>query len=281
MASSTLEQCRDIKAAKLAYNKKDAFASAAAHSPKPDIEMANRGSSPEEHQKAGEYVKSVVLGGLDGIVTTFAVVSGARGGGLGLDVILVLGFSSILADALSMGIGDGLSRKAEEEYALAERDRENWEMEHYPEGEIQEMIQIFTQKGMTSEDAEVVMRKYGEYPDLFVDFMMHFELDLQVPTGGYYGWVKNGFVTFCSFLFFGVFPLLAYVVLYKTTISEEGLFTISCIVSAVMFFLLGAFKTKFSNKRWYLGGLEIFFMGSGTAAVSYGVGYLVEGILSR
>ena len=118
-----------------------------------------------------------MLGGLDGIVTTFAVVSGATGGGLGTDVILVLGFSNILADALSMGVGDALSSKAEQEYVLAEKDRETWEMENYPEGEIQEMIEIFTEKGMTKEDSEMIMQKYAEYPELFVEFMMNFELD--------------------------------------------------------------------------------------------------------
>ena len=101
-----------------AYIKKDVLASADVHR-KHALEMTSPGSCPEEHQKSGEFIKSVVLGGLDGIVTTFAVVSGARGGGLGLEVILVLGFSSIFADALSMGMGDGLSRKAEEEYTLS------------------------------------------------------------------------------------------------------------------------------------------------------------------
>ena len=92
--------------------KKDPNASARAHG---KTEGATTASSPEQHQKSGEFIKSFVLGGLDGIVTTFAVVSGATGGGLGIDVILVLGFSNILADALSMGVGDALSNKAEQE----------------------------------------------------------------------------------------------------------------------------------------------------------------------
>ena len=158
-----------------------------------------------------------MLGGLDGIVTTFAVVSGATGGGLGTDVILVLGFSNILADALSMGVGDALSSKAEQEYVLAEKDRETWEMENYPEGEIQEMIEIFTEKGMTKEDSEMIMQKYAEYPELFVEFMMNFELDLQIPNQDDNPW-KSGFVTFCSFIFFGLFPLLGYAMLYLSLI---------------------------------------------------------------
>eukprot|EP00954_Amorphochlora_amoebiformis_P020907 1342784-Amorphochlora_amoeboformis.AAC.1 len=78
-------------------------------------------------------MKSIVYGGLDGIITTFAVVSGAAGGGFGIDVILVLGFANMFADALSMGMGDALSTKAANAAALKERDRELWELENYPE----------------------------------------------------------------------------------------------------------------------------------------------------
>ena len=275
--STSLETKRSLSEARLAYDHRDEKASVQVHKKK-EIEMDVKGASPENHQKSGEFVKSVVLGGLDGIVTTFAVVSGATGGGLGIDVILVLGFSNILADALSMGVGDALSSKAEQEYILAEKDRETWEMENYPEGEIQEMIEIFTKKGMSKEDAELIIRKYAEYSDLFVEFMMNFELDLQIPNADDNPW-KHGLVTFCSFIFFGLFPLLGYALLYTVSVSEADLFIISCTVSAIMFFVLGAVKTKFSNKKWYYGGMEILVMGSSTAAVSYLVGFLVERII--
>lgn len=72
---------------------------------------------------------------MDGILTSFAIVAGATGGQLSVPVVLVLGFSNILADALAMGVGEFLSSKAENEWILSERKRESWEMETYPEGE--------------------------------------------------------------------------------------------------------------------------------------------------
>ena len=108
---------------------------------------------------------------------------------------------------------------------------------------------------------------------------MNFELDLQVPNQDDPPW-KHGLVTFCSFIFFGLFPLLGYAILYSAAINEQDLFIISCNVSALMFFILGAIKTKFSQKIWYYGGLEILVMGSCTAAVAFLVGFLVEGIIS-
>lgn len=61
-----------------------------------------------------DYAKSITYGGLDGIITTFAVVAGANGGNLGLTAIIVLGFSNLLADGFSMAAGDYLSSTTEE-----------------------------------------------------------------------------------------------------------------------------------------------------------------------
>ena len=60
-----------------------------------------------------DYAKSIVYGGLDGIITTFAVVAGAVGGKLGMMTIIILGFSNLLADGFSMAIGDYLSSTTE------------------------------------------------------------------------------------------------------------------------------------------------------------------------
>ena len=95
--------------------------------------------------------------------STFAVVSGATGGGLGVNVILILGFSNIIADAISMGVGDALSTKAENEYILRERGREEWELENDKQGEIREMVEIFVGKGMSKEDATDIITKFAKW----------------------------------------------------------------------------------------------------------------------
>ncbi|CAM9760856.1 unnamed protein product, partial [Heterosigma akashiwo] len=82
------------------------------------------GQHRENHKGGGEYVKAMIFGGLDGILTSFAIVAGAVGGGLAWQSVLILGFSNILADALSMGVGEYLSSKAHNEYVLSEKKRE-------------------------------------------------------------------------------------------------------------------------------------------------------------
>lgn len=102
-------------------------------------------SSEESHQLEGEILKSIIFGGLDGILSSFAIIAGAAGGSLSTKTILILGFSNIFADALSMGVGEYLSTTADNEYVISERKREQWEMETYPEEEIRGMIGVFPQ----------------------------------------------------------------------------------------------------------------------------------------
>ena len=59
------------------------------------------------------YMKEFVYGGIDGSVTTFAVVAGATGGKLDAGVIIVLGFANLIADGFSMSVGNYLSEKSD------------------------------------------------------------------------------------------------------------------------------------------------------------------------
>ena len=79
---------------------------------------------PSSRPEGGQYIKSIVYGGLDGVLTTFAIISAATGSGMSTLVILILGFSNKFADALSMGLGDALSSMAERDHILQERERE-------------------------------------------------------------------------------------------------------------------------------------------------------------
>jgi len=113
--------------ARKAFEGADATASRVYH------ESKLHGAATEEaHQSEGGLLKPIIFGGLDGILTSFAIVAGAAGGNLAPEVVLVLGFSNIFADALSMGVGEFLSSKANNEWILSERAREAWEMDNFP-----------------------------------------------------------------------------------------------------------------------------------------------------
>jgi VIT1/CCC1 family predicted Fe2+/Mn2+ transporter len=165
-----------------------------------------------------------------------------------IHVILILGFSNLFADALAMGVGEFLSSKAENEWILSERKRENWEMENYPEGEIREMIDIYKERGMSHEDAVLVINTMAKYKDFFVDVMMAEELQLQVPEADHkVESMREGVAMFFAFASCGSLPLLGYVIIPAMfpSLPEEALFTAACAVTGITLFAMGSVKSMF------------------------------------
>ena len=65
-------------------------------------------------QVARHYIRELIYGANDGIITTFAVVAGVAGGGLSLRVVLIIGAANLIADGLSMAVGNYLSIRSHE-----------------------------------------------------------------------------------------------------------------------------------------------------------------------
>jgi VIT1/CCC1 family predicted Fe2+/Mn2+ transporter len=72
-------------------------------------------------QIARHYVRELIYGSNDGIITTFAVVAGVAGGGLSLAVVLIIGAANLVADGLSMAVGNYLSIRSHESVLEAQQ----------------------------------------------------------------------------------------------------------------------------------------------------------------
>lgn len=256
--------------ARNAYAEKDLDGSQAAH--QPDVIA----QSMEEHGGAShQYIGDMVYGGLDGIVTTFAIVSGVAGAKLGADVILILGLANLLADGMSMAAGAYLSTKSEREYYDREREREAWEVDHFPDGELAEMIEIYKAKGYSPEDAETLVRIQSQNKDRWVDTMMVHELGLlpdeRTPS-------RSAMATLGSFIAAGSVPLLAYLAGLFLPITPQTAFVASLVLSAAALFGLGAAKVLVTERDWFRSGLEMLLVGGLAAGVAYLVGYLLAGL---
>lgn len=256
--------------ARKAFEKKDLAASGEAHSPEA-IARAMEAHGGTSHQ----YIGDMVYGGLDGIVTTFAVVSGVAGAGLGSGVILILGLANLLADGLSMAAGAHLSLKSEREYYDRERQREAWEVEHFPDGERAEMLELHKAKGYSEEDAETLVEIQSKRKDLWVDEMMVQELGL-LPDDRKP--IMSAAATFGAFLVAGAVPLLAYLVGLFVSVDPDAALTVSVLLSGLALFGLGAAKVLVTERNWFRSGLEMLVVGGVAAGVAYLVGYLLQGL---
>lgn len=232
--------------------------------------------SSENHLDGGDHIKSAVYGGLDGIITTFATVTSVAGSGLPHSVILILGLAHLVADGLSMGLGDALSSQAEADLVAHERKREMWEFENYPQGEIEEMVELYVEKGISAEDARMVITTLAKYKEAFVDIMMVEELNL-MPVDDDFSPFTGGLITFGSFVLFGAVPLLSYLVNLLPFINMSATMTLigSCILTVITLFALGAMKGNLVGQCWYKSGASMAMNGSIAAASGWVIGYLL------
>lgn len=260
---------------KKAYGDNDAETSRLLHQLK--MEMGSHTHAQENHMTGGEHIKSAVYGGLDGIITTFATVTSVAGSGLPHSVILIIGLAHLVADGLSMGLGDMLSSQAEHDLANHERSREMWEFENYPEGEIEEMVELYEKKGISTDDALLVVHTLAKYKEAFIDIMMIEELNL-MPVDDEDSPLTGGIITFVSFMLFGVIPLLSYLVnlIPGINMGPDTTLYVSCFLTVVTLFLLGAVKGSFVGQNWGKAGSSMALNGSIAAACGWVIGYLLQ-----
>jgi VIT1/CCC1 family predicted Fe2+/Mn2+ transporter len=260
-----------VDQAREAYRKGDVTGSAAAHS-------ADRiaTSAREEHGAASHaYVGNMVYGGLDGIVTTFAVVSGVAGARLGNGVVLILGLANLFADGFSMALGAYLSSKSEQEYYDREYQREAWEVEHFPKGERTELIEVYRAKGYSDEDATRLVGIQTKKPDLWVKTMMAEELGMMKDERNP---MTSALATLGSFILAGVLPLLVYLVGLTVAIPAGVSFPVSLGLSAVALFALGAAKVLVTERNFLKSGMEMLVVGGAAAGVAFVVGVLLKAL---
>lgn len=261
---------RRLEEARKAFGKGDKQASARAHTHNAITQAS------EKHGGAGsQYLGEMVYGGLDGIITTFAVVTGVAGAQLGTSVILILGLANLLADGFSMATGAYLSTKSEQEYYRKEWEREAWEVEHFPDGERMELLDIYASRGYSEEDSRQLVEIQSRDPGRWVNSMMLDELGMMKDESNP---LVNGLVTFGAFIVAGSVPLLVYLLGLLVSIPQAGTFPASLIMSALALFGLGAAKVMVTKLNPIRSGLEMLVVGGLAAGVAFAVGALLKGI---
>ena len=279
------EQAYLDKKIKNAYANKDQTASKSIHEKKLKMKneytsvdtQATQHSIQEDKHKgdAGDFIKSIIFGGLDGIITLFAIVASISGSDLNVETVLVLGFAKLVGDGISMGVGDFLSEKAEIDFVKSELEREKWEFDNYKEAEIREMIDIYKEKGIEEEDAKLILRTMSKYPEFFLDHMMMEELNLD-STVIDDNPLKNGGITFLSFLVFGTIPLLSYLIFHGINIPEgdtDWKLIIAVILTCVTLFGMGAVKGHYCNTNIFKSGMFVMLNGALAAGSAYLIGW--------
>jgi len=225
--------------------------------------------SPEairERLSAGprhSYLRDWVYGGIDGAVTTFAIVSGVVGAQLSSGVILILGVANLVADGFSMAAGNYLSTQAEWDELAHIEAIEHRHIDTVPDGEREEVRQIFRDKGLEGELLERVTDVITSDRTRWVRTMLteEYGLPLQVRSP----WLA-AFSTASAFLGCGLAPLAPF------AFGLRDAFWLACALTGLVFFAIGSLKSRWSTHPWWRSGLETLGVGSAAAVVAYAIG---------
>jgi len=225
-----------------------------------------------EFGKLQEYLREFVYGGIDGAVTTFAVVAGGYGANLEPGILIILGFANLLADGFSMSVGAYLSAKSERDNFDKHEKIEYWEIENLPETEREEIEEIYREKGFKGELLTQIVDHICSDKDLWVSEMMKDELGMMKDTKSPF---KIGLATLISFIMVGFIPLLIYLWNFFFP-SEINTFLWTSILTGIAFLIVGWLKGIVNQTSTLRSIIETVGLGLLAAIVAFYVGDILE-----
>ncbi len=220
------------------------------------------------------YLKEIIYGGNDGIVTTFAVVAGFSGASidgnllnLSFLTVLLFGLANLFADGLSMGLGNLLSVKAEQDVYRANIETEKTAITNDKNNQFDETTNLLQKKGFTKEDSIALTNIFTRNTNYWLEWKMINKYNTTNPHTIHA--MYTGIVTFSSFMIFGIIPLLPFIVLGA---NVKNSFELSAISTFMALVLLGILKWKVVGRGLLISLSEIVLIGGLASIVAYIVG---------
>jgi len=246
-------------------------------------DMASRGEHPrsaldrilgrERHVRGGGWIGQAIYGINDGLGAAFGVVSGVAGAThVNSSFVLLSGFASMVASALSMGSGAYLAVKSEKEVHEAELGRERREIKEHPEEEQEELSLFYQLKGFSEPEANAMAAKMAENPEEMLRTLAHEELGLSEQA--FANPLRSAASATVATAVGAAVPVLPYLFIGGLT----ALVT-SFVISTAAHFAVGAAKVVVTGRSWWRSGMEMMVIGLAEAGVTYGIGLLVAPLL--
>jgi len=224
-------------------------------------EIAARLTTGQRHSN----LKDMIYGGIDGAVTTFAIVAGVEGAGLSPNIIVALGLANILADGFSMAASNYSGTKAE----LDDRKRiiqiEERHIAQHPEGEMEELRQILQMRGLSGDVLYQATQEISQNRENWIGLMLTDEYGLARDDPEP---LRAALATFAAFLMAGSVPLIPFL------FGFQNAFGTSVLATLCTFFVIGAAKSHWSLAKWWRSGTETLLIGGVAAILAYVVGGL-------
>jgi len=217
----------------------------------------------------GRALRDIILGGQDGLVNVLGLVLGVAAATAQLRIILAAALAATFSESIAMGGVMYTSVLAERDYYLAMLAKEQQEVEEVPEVEVEEVRQIFRDKGIHGELLDDVVKQITSDKKVWVDVMMRDELHLAPVSDA--GAVRRAFVTGFSTLIGSLIPLVPFLILPVTPAT-----IVAIPLCAAVLFGVGAYKALTLVGDWRLSGLQMLIIGMASAFAGYVIGRILH-----
>lgn len=223
----------------------------------------------EQHFTATDTVRDIVIGMSDGLTVPFALAAGLSGAVQATNVVVTAGFAEIAAGSIAMGLGGYLAARTDYEHYSAERMREEQETVDVPEAEAEEVAEVFRDYGLSNEEIGPIVDALRADRSKWVDFMMRFELGLEVPDPARAR--QSAFAIAASYVAGGLVPLSPYILVQNLSIALY----VSVVVTLAALLIFGYVKAHFTGVSPLRGGLQTMLTGGLAAAAAFVIARLI------
>ncbi len=237
------------------------------HPPAPRGHLDPRTGEPQEQSGVRNYVRDLVLGLNDGIVSVYALVAGIAGSGFSAHNVGLAGVAALLAGALSMGLGEYVSTKSQAQYYAAEARREREHIRSYPDLERKELEEMLLEKGYPPALISDMVQYLVASEDRFVEFMMREEFGVGKESD------RSPFLA--MLLIMGAFVAGALLPVLPFFIAQQNALPLASGAAIGGLFLAGAAKGRASGLSAARSGLEMAVLGALAAGVTFLVGRFI------
>jgi predicted membrane protein (TIGR00267 family) len=218
------------------------------------------------HISGRGLISASALGLADGLVTNLAFLTGFSGAVSSDSLIRFAGLAAMLAGTVSMFFGGILSARSEHDLFKADSDREAYEMEYETDEEKSELKWIYMDKGLTEQEADMVVARLLTNKEKFLEDMLTNEL--HVHEHNLNNPYKLGAVIGLSFLVGSFAPLAPYLVFS----AKSSAVVASVAVSLTFLFAAGEWKGRIVKRKPLRSGLETLLIGALAAGVLFVIG---------
>jgi VIT1/CCC1 family predicted Fe2+/Mn2+ transporter len=204
----------------------------------------------------------------DGLTVPFALAAGLSAAVASTDVIVTAGLAEVVAGAIAMGLGGYLAARTDAEHYAAEENREDYEIEHLREKEIEEVETIFREYGLQGDTLRGVVNAVASDRKRWIDFMMRFELGLERPDP------KRAPISAAtiggSYIIGGLIPLIPYMLAHSITTALQ----ISVVATGLALLCFGAIKGQFTGVNKIKSALQTLLVGGLAAGAAFWLAHL-------